>query len=147
MELVKKNILRVAGTALLVSLIDMFTSYLTFMVIFKETTEMITFTRSGNSLLTMIGMPISALYFCLMLTVLFYTFYRAIPGQGIMKAINYALLIWLFTTVSREFFTYLLYPVPFLSVISGIVKDLVFLIGGSLVINIIFPKENKIKLQ
>lgn len=137
------KIFRVIGTVLIVTILDMLISVIAFMVIFKEPIEAITFARPADSPITTIGLPFSALYFGLMLTLVFYTFYKAIPGRGIMKALSFALIIWLFTAVSREFYTYLIYPVPFLSVVAGLIKEVFFLTAGSLVIYKLHPSETR----
>lgn len=141
MKKLNSNILRVTGTVLIVTFLDMLISSIIFMFIFKESIEAITFARPHDSQITMIGLPFSALYFGIMMTLVFYTFYSAIPGRGIMKAFSFALLIWLFTAVSREFFTYLIYPVPFLSVVAGLAKEVIFLTIGSIVICKLHPGE------
>jgi hypothetical protein len=137
----KSRITRCISAGLSIGVADIIISYIIFVIIFGKWMDTISFARPENSLFLLYGLPCTALYTGLMLSICYAVFYNGIPGEGIKKGLNFALLIWIATSVNREFFDYFVYPVPFMTVIAALVQGFTLHIAGGVLLPVIYGKS------
>ena len=104
--------------------------------VFGSTWEKVSFIRPTDSRPVMPGAPIATLVWNIILTWGFTVFYKSIPGEGLRKGFNYAILLYILFIPFIELWNYLQLELPFMVVIAGCVCYIIsFPISG-----IIFAK-------
>jgi len=137
----RSKITRCVSAGLSIGIIDMIISYLIYVILFAKWMDTISFARPDNSPFFLFGLPCTAIYYGLMISVCYAIFYKGIPGERVKKGLCFALVLWMATSVNREFFEYFIYPVPFMSTVAALVQGFSLHLFAGVLLPVVYGKS------
>ncbi|MDY7032143.1 MAG: hypothetical protein SVY10_09595 [Thermodesulfobacteriota bacterium] len=136
------KVLRGVLGGLAFGVIGEFFGWLIYGVLFMKWSEQVSqLWRPMDSLHWRIGMPLTDIFYGLMVALGYAILYKGIPGTNLKKGLMFGLILWLITRLTGELFWYTMSPIPFMLVIAGWVHGILVMLLGGLVIAAIYGKS------
>ena len=110
-------------------------------ILFEKYWDMVSMMRAMEEWPFTPWAPVAVILWNIFIAWFFAKFYKAIPGKGLKKGLNFGLLFFLLFAPFVELWNYLQFDIPFMVVIAGILCYLIAFPLGGVAIAAIYGKS------